>query len=103
MPGRTLMVVAGILLSILSFAAIGAAIASSRAEHRWAMSARPGTPPSSSSRPVMWGLAGGVGLAAGMALIGVGMGRWTRPRPPRSEADYTGPGDADDPGPRRVV
>ena len=41
---------------------------------------------------------GGLGFAGGAALIGVGMGRWNSPRPPRSDADYTGPGiDAHDP------
>jgi len=49
-------------------------------------------------------LAGGVGFAAGTALVGIGMGRWRSPRPPESEADYTGPGDAADmPDPPRVV
>ena len=49
-------------------------------------------------------LAGGVGFAAGAALVGIGMGRWRSPRPPESEADYTGPGDAADmPDPPRVV
>lgn len=49
-------------------------------------------------------LAGGVGFAAGAALAGIGMGRWQSPRPPESEADYTGPGDAADmPDPPRVV
>jgi hypothetical protein len=49
-------------------------------------------------------LAGGVGFAAGAALVGIGMGRWRSPRPPESDADYTGPGDAGDmPDPPRVV
>ena len=49
-------------------------------------------------------LAGGVGFAAGGALVGIGMGRWRSPQPPESEADYTGPGDAADmPDPPRVV
>jgi hypothetical protein len=49
-------------------------------------------------------LAGGVGFAAGAALVGIGIGRWRSPRPPESEADYTGPGDAADmPEPPRVV
>jgi hypothetical protein len=49
-------------------------------------------------------LAGGVGFAAGLALVGIGMGRWRSPRPPASDADYTGPGDAADmPEPPRVV
>jgi hypothetical protein len=50
-------------------------------------------------------IGGGVGFAAGAALVGIGMGRWTSPHPPESEADYTGPGDdiADMPEPPRVV
>ena len=49
-------------------------------------------------------LAGGVGFAAGAAIVGIGMGRWGAPRRPESEADYTGPGDAADmPDPPRVV
>ena len=49
-------------------------------------------------------VAGGVGFAAGGALVGIGMGRWRSPRPPESDADYTGPGDAADmPDPPRVV
>ena len=39
---------------------------------------------------------GGIGFAAGAALVGIGMGRWRSPRPATSEADYTGPGEVDD-------
>ena len=39
---------------------------------------------------------GGLGFAAGCALVGIGMGHWTAPRPPKSEADYTGPGHIED-------
>jgi hypothetical protein len=47
---------------------------------------------------------GGLGFAAGAALVGIGMGRWTAPRPATSDADYTGPGHIDDqPQPPRVV
>ena len=47
---------------------------------------------------------GGLGFAAGAALVGIGMGRWTEPRPAASEADYTGPGQVEDtPQPPRVV
>ena len=49
-------------------------------------------------------IGGGVGFAAGAALIGIGMGRWTSPRRAESEADYTGPGDVHEtPEPPRVV
>jgi hypothetical protein len=47
---------------------------------------------------------GGIGFAAGAALVGIGMGRWSSPRPATSEADYTGPGEVDDqPQPPAVV
>jgi hypothetical protein len=47
---------------------------------------------------------GGLGFAAGAALVGIGMGRWTAPRAAESEADYTGPGHLEDtPQPPRVV
>ena len=49
-------------------------------------------------------LLGGVGLAAGGALVGIGMGRWTAPRPSVGNADYTGPGTAAERhDPHRVV
>ena len=49
-------------------------------------------------------IGGGVVVAAGAALVGIGMGRWQTPRQPESNADYTGPGDAQDmPDPPRVV
>jgi hypothetical protein len=47
---------------------------------------------------------GGIGFAAGASLVGIGMGRWTAPRPAESEADYTGPGHLEDtPQPPQVV
>ena len=47
---------------------------------------------------------GGLGFAAGAALVGIGMGRWTSPRPATSDTDYTGPGHVDDqPQPPAVV
>jgi hypothetical protein len=49
-------------------------------------------------------IGGGVGFAAGSALVGIGMGRWTAPRTPVGAADYTGPGGGDDmPETPRVV
>jgi hypothetical protein len=49
-------------------------------------------------------IGGGVGFAAGAALIGIGMGRWNAPRRAQSDADYTGPGDVHEtPDPPRVV
>lgn len=43
-----------------------------------------------------WAMAGGVLLAAGCAAIGIGIGRWGRPRAPHGEADFTGPGEVGD-------
>jgi hypothetical protein len=49
-------------------------------------------------------IGGGIGFAAGAALVGIGMGHWNAPRPPATESDYTGPGDSHDmPDPPRVV
>ena len=54
--------------------------------------------------PLLMIMLGGIGFAAGAALVGIGMGRWTAPRPAESDADYTGPGHVDDqPQPPRVV
>ena len=54
--------------------------------------------------PGVLAVLGGLGLAGGFTLIGIGMGRWGRPRPPMNEADYTGPGDTHDAhGPRPMV
>lgn len=49
-----------------------------------------------SSRGPGWALAGGLALAAGFAAIGIGVGRWGKPRPPLGEADFTGPGEVRD-------
>jgi hypothetical protein len=47
---------------------------------------------------------GGLGFAAGAALVGIGMGHWGAPRPPANHAEYTGPGEPEDmPDPPRVV
>jgi hypothetical protein len=47
---------------------------------------------------------GGLGFAAGAALVGIGMGRWTAPRRATSDAEFTGPGHIDDQAqPPRVV
>ena len=47
---------------------------------------------------------GGLGFAAGAALVGIGMGRWTAPRRATSDAEYTGPGHIEDQAqPPRVV
>ena len=92
-PRRTVMVVGGFFLALVQV---------------WlAPSSGPATGPApalQSWEATAMIIAGGVGFAAGAALVGIGMGRWTSPRPPESEADYTGPGDVHDtPQPPRVV
>ena len=90
---RTAMVVVGFVLALVSLA---------MARSRWsrcgvAPATAAGAGPASglqSWESLAMILAGGVGFAAGAALVGIGMGRWRSPRPPESEADYTGPGDA---------
>ena len=79
-----------------------ARVARHRIRLRWSRSgSRRRRPTASGAAPTLqsWEalamiIGGGVGFAAGAALVGIGMGRWTSPRPPESEADYTGPGDA---------
>ena len=100
---RTAMVVVGFVLALVSLA-----IGSFALVQVWgAPAAADGAVPASglqSWESLAMILAGGVGFAAGAALAGIGMGRWRSPRPPESEADYTGPGDVGDmPDPPRVV
>jgi hypothetical protein len=100
---RTAMVVGGFVVALVSLAIGSLAIA-----QVWlAPAAADGiatTPALQSWEALTMILLGGLGFAAGAALVGIGMGRWTSPRPPQSEADYTGPGDVDDmPEPPRVV
>ena len=100
---RTAMVVVGFVLALVSLT-----IGSFALVQVWlAPAAAVGAVPASgmqSWESLAMILAGGVGFAAGATLVGIGMGRWRSPRPPESEADYTGPGDAGDmPDPPRVV
>lgn len=112
------MIGAGVLLALLSFWAFATAVSSTRSarapvpaevadraqDRDGDARAASGGGDATGTRQVILGLAGGLGLACGLALIGIGVGRWTRPRRPRSEADYTGPGDVEDSSePPRVV
>jgi hypothetical protein len=101
---RTAMVVAGFVLALVSLAIGSLAIV-----QVWLT---PDVPPNAGvGEPLLqpWEslamiVLGGLGFAAGAALVGIGMGRWTSPRPPVSDADYTGPGHVEDtPQPPRVV
>ena len=102
-PRRTAMVVGGFVLALVSLV-----IGSIALVQVWlAPGAADGAVDASglqSWEALAMILVGGIGFAAGGALIGIGMGRWRSPRPPESDADYTGPGDAGDmPDPPRVV
>jgi hypothetical protein len=102
-PRRTAMVVGGFVLALVSLA-----IGSVALVQVWlapaAADGKAAAPALQSWEAMAMILAGGIGFAAGAALVGIGMGRWTSPQPPASNADYTGPGDADDmPEPPRVV
>jgi len=101
-PRRTVMVVGGFFLALVSLA-----IGSLALVQVWLVPTSIGAPSSptlQSWEATAMIIAGGVGFAAGAALVGIGMGRWTSPRPPESEADYTGPGNTHDTAqPPRVV
>ena len=102
-PRRTVMVVGGFFLALVSLA-----IGSLALVQVWLVPTSIGAPSSptlQSWEATAMIIAGGVGFAAGAALVGIGMGRWTSPRPPENDADYTGPGDdaGDMPQPPRVV
>jgi len=102
-PRRTAMVVGGFFLALVSLA-----IGSLALVQVWLVPTSIGAPSSptlQSWEATAMIIAGGVGFAAGAALVGIGMGRWTSPRPPENDADYTGPGDdaGDMPQPPRVV
>ncbi len=104
---RTAMVVGGFVVALVSLA-----IGSLALVQVWLAPAAVAAAGGAASAPSLqsWEavamiLFGGVGFAAGAALVGIGMGHWTSPRPPESDADYTGPGEdaADMPNPPRVV
>ena len=102
-PRRTMMIVGGFLLALVSLAIGSIAIAqvwmgSSAAEGGG------GTPGLASWEALALIVLGGLGFAAGAALFGIGMGHWRSPRPPATHNDYTGPGEPEDmPEPPRVV
>ena len=103
LPRRTVMVVGGFVVALVSLLIGSIAIA-----QVWlAPAAADGAAAAPSLQPwesMAMILLGGLGFAAGAALVGIGMGRWTSPRPAESDADYTGPGDVHDtPEPPRVV
>ena len=103
-PRRTLMIAGGFIVALVSLAIGSIAIA-----QVWLGSdaAAEGTagPGLASWEALAMILLGGLGFAAGAALVGIGMGHWSAPRAPRSDADYTGPGaqPEDMPEPPRVV
>jgi hypothetical protein len=101
---RTAMVVGGFVIALVSLAVGSFALVQvgvAPAVSSGAASA-PGLQPWEAVAMILFG---GVGFAAGAALVGIGMGRWTSPRPPESGADYTGPGEdaGDMPDPPQVV
>jgi hypothetical protein len=106
-PRRSLMVAGGLVLALVSLAIGSIAIA-----QVWIGSdaAAAGTGAGENSAFASWEalamiVLGGLGFAAGAALVGIGMGHWGAPRAPLSDADYTGPGTEpqDMPEPPRVV
>ena len=103
-PRRTLMVVGGIILALVSLAVGSIALVQVWLAPATAGGAAPAPSLQAWEATVMI-LLGGIGFAAGAAIVGIGMGRWTSPRPPENDADYTGPGDdaGDMPQPPRVV
>lgn len=104
LPRRTAMVVGGFVVALVSLVIGSIAIAQvwlGPAAAEAGAAASPTLQPWESTAMI---LLGGLGFAAGAALVGIGMGRWGSPRPPTSDADYTGPGDVHDtPDPPRVV
>lgn len=86
MPERRLTVIIGLVVAFVSLVTIVAsgALSPNAAAGPWGW------------RSVVLAIASGIGLAAGLAAVGIGIGRWTRPRRPLNEADYTGPGHISD-------
>jgi hypothetical protein len=102
-PRRTIMVVSGFVVALVSLAVGSIALAQIWFPTSYDLAT--GSEPFLFRGEALAGvILGGLGLAAGASLIGIGMGHWTAPRPPTSEADYTGPGHLDDlQDPPRVV
>ena len=98
------LIVLGALIAVLSLAAVGAAFTTMRGDSTTARAADTETPARTSASVPVLGIVGGLGLAVGGALIGIGMGRWKRPRVTHDDAEFTGPGTVDrSGGPPRVV
>jgi hypothetical protein len=103
-PRRMVMVVAGLVVALVSLAIGSIALAQVWLAPAAADGAATAAPTLQSWEALAMIIGGGVGFAAGAALVGIGMGRWTSPRPAHDNADYTGPGGVDDmPDPPRVV
>jgi hypothetical protein len=104
LPRRSAMVIGGFVVALVSLVMGSIAIAQvwlAPAAADGVAAAAPTLQPWETTGMI---ILGGLGFAAGAALVGIGMGRWGSPRPPASEADYTGPGDVHDtPEPPRVV
>lgn len=106
---RTLMVVGGFVLALVSLAVGSIALVqvflAPAAAGVASTDVTAPAPTLQSWEAMAMILFGGVGFAAGAALIGIGVGRWTTPRRPANDADYTGPGEdaGDMPEPPRVV
>jgi hypothetical protein len=102
-PRRLVMVVGGLVVALVSLAIGSIALVQVWMQPAAADGAA-AAPTLQSWEALAMIIGGGVGFAAGAALIGIGMGRWTSPRRAESEADYTGPGDVHEtPNPPRVV
>lgn len=94
-PRRSLMVVSGFVIALVSLIVGSIAIAQIWFPSSYDLST--GAEPFLFRGEALAGVVlGGLGFAAGSALVGIGMGHWTAPRPPKSEADYTGPGHIED-------
>lgn len=104
-PRRTLMIAGGFIVALVSLAIGSIAIAQVWLGSDAAAEGTTGGTGLASWEALAMIMLGGLGFAAGAALVGIGMGHWNAPRAPRSDADYTGPGaqPEDMPEPPRVV
>jgi hypothetical protein len=104
-PRRTAMVAGGALIALVSLAIGSLALVQVWLAPAAADGIAATTPALQSWEALAMIVVGGVGFAAGLAMVGIGMGHWTSPRPPVTGADYTGPGGdpGDMPEPPRVV
>jgi hypothetical protein len=96
LPRRTVMVVCGVVVALVSLAIGSVAIV-----QVWIASSAAVDHSAPASGLQSWEalamiLLGGLGFAGGAALVGIGMGRWTSPRPAESHTEYTGPGGPED-------